>query len=391
MIDIVIGLDVHKRSVYATVMNDNGNIISQKNMENNIEIVNGFLFNYKDHDIVIESSTSGKYLSKELLKLKYKIHLINPSKVPEISNNYKKTDKEDSLKLAELFRMNALSEIYIPSDEIENIRSLVRYRHSLGEEITFKKNKVHALLTSYGIIIKATDPFGKKGLREIESNYSNLNYSDRIVLRSLLNDISFIKEREKEIDLELSKIAVNNNNIKLLMTIPGINYYSACGIYSEIGDISRFKNRERFASYTGLIPKEHSSGERVVKGHITKHGPSILRFFLTEISHIIIKYTKKFRTKYLSIVRRLGKKRSIIAIARMLAETIFTMLKNNTGYIDYERNKTDLKNIDYAYFDKLEGLAIRKRRAMEYTSLKGNNNTAGDSANLIYRGGIKDC
>ena len=151
------------------------------------------------------------------------------------------------------------------------------------------------------------------------------------------------------------------------MTIPGINYCSACGIYSEIGDISRFNSKERFASYTGLIPKEYSSVERVVKGHITKHGPSLLRFFLTEISHIVIKYTKKFKSKYMSIVRRLGKKRSIIAIARMLAETIFTMLRNNTGYIDYERNKTDLKNIDYAYFDKLESLAIRKGRAMEYT------------------------
>ena len=120
---------------------------------------------------------------KELLKLNYKIHLINPSKVPEIYNNYKKTDKEDSLKLAELFLLNAFY-VYIPSEEIENIRSLVRYRHSLGDELTFKKNKIHALLTSYGIIIKATYPFGKKGLKEIENNYNNLNYSDKIVLRS---------------------------------------------------------------------------------------------------------------------------------------------------------------------------------------------------------------
>ena len=93
--------------------------------------VNKFLLNYKDHDMVIEYSTSGKYLSKELLKLKYKRHLIEPSKVPEISNNHKKTDGEKSLKLAELFRLNALSEVYIPSEKIENIRSLVRYRHSL--------------------------------------------------------------------------------------------------------------------------------------------------------------------------------------------------------------------------------------------------------------------
>ena len=110
---MVIGLDVHKRSVYGTVMEDNGTIIVQRNMENNIEMVNWFSLNYKDHDVVIESSTSGKYLSKELSILSYKIHLIDPSKVPEIANNYKKTDKEDSFQLADVFRKGGMKEIYL--------------------------------------------------------------------------------------------------------------------------------------------------------------------------------------------------------------------------------------------------------------------------------------
>ena len=180
MIGIVIGLDVHKHSVYATVLNDNGELVIQRNMENNISVLDDFLNDYKEHDIVIESSTSGKYLSKELMKLNYKIHLINPDKV-SIIDGFKKTDREDSYKLAYLYRINALKEIYIPSEEIENIRTLVRYRHSLGEEITVKKNQIHAILASYGIIIKAADPFGKKGLREISNNYNKLNSSDRIV------------------------------------------------------------------------------------------------------------------------------------------------------------------------------------------------------------------
>ena len=171
------------------------------------------------------------------------------------------------------------------------------------------------------------------------------------------------------------------------MTIPGINYYSACGIYSEIGDISRFKNRERFASYTGLIPREYSSGERVVKGHITKHGPSILRFFLVETVHSLIKYTKKFRSKYLSIVRRLGKKKSIIAIARILAETIYSMLKNNVRYIERERSET--ANPDELYFKRLEELSLKKINNMR--RIAKNSNVNNDSANSIYRGGIKDC
>ncbi len=374
-------------SVYATAMEDNGDIIIQRNMENNMETVNGFLSDYRDHDIVIESSTSGKYLCKELLKLNYKIHLINPAKVPEIANNYKKTDKEDSFQLADVFRRGGMKEICIPSDEIENVRSLVRYRHSLGEELTLKKNKVHALLTSYGIIIKATDPFGKKGLREIENNYSNLSYSDKIVLRSLLNDISLIKTREREIEAEISSISDNSNDIKLLMTIPGINFYTAAGILSEIGTINRFENKLKFASYTGLIPKEHSSGEKVVKGHITKHGPSLLRFFLVETAHSLIKYTKKFKSKYLSIVRRLGKKRSIIAIARILAETIYAMLKNNVKYIERERSETI--NPDELYFKRLEELSLKKINNMR--RIAKDSNVSNDSANLIYRGGIKDC
>ena len=203
VIKIVIGMDVHKRSVYITVLDDKGEIVEQENMENNISIIDCFLEHYKDHDIVIESSTSGKYLSKELLKLEYKIHLINPEIVSAIET-FKKTDREDSYKLAYLYRVNALKEIYIPSEEIENIRSLVRYRYSLGQEITLKKNKIHALLTSYGIIIKATDPFGVKGLREIENSYKKFNSDDKTVLRSLLSDISNIKEREDDLNTVLS-------------------------------------------------------------------------------------------------------------------------------------------------------------------------------------------
>ena len=171
------------------------------------------------------------------------------------------------------------------------------------------------------------------------------------------------------------------------MTIPGINFYTASGIISEIGTIHRFTNKERFASYTGLIPKEHSSGTKTVKGHITKHGPSLLRFFLVETVHSLIKYTKKFKSKYLSIVRRLGKKRSIIAIARILAETIYIMLKNNVKYIEKERN--EIINPDELYFKRLEELSLKKINNMKRISKNGNVNN--DSANLKYNGGIKDC
>ena len=101
---MVIGFALHKRSGQGTVMEDNGTIIVQKNMENNMEMINGFLSVYKGHDIVIESSIFGKYPSKQLSMLGYKVHLKNPAKIPEIANNYKKTYKEDSFQLEDVSR-----------------------------------------------------------------------------------------------------------------------------------------------------------------------------------------------------------------------------------------------------------------------------------------------
>ena len=76
------------------------------------------------------------------------------------------------------------------------------------------------------------------------------------------------------------------------------------------------------------------SGGRDIRGHISKRGPSMLRFVLVTASHTAIKRSKKLRSKYLSIVRRVGKNRAIVAIARILAELIHSMLKNCTEFVD---------------------------------------------------------
>ena len=134
-----------------------------------------------------------------------------------------------------------------------------------------------------------------------------------------------------------------NGRVKLLLTIPGINVYSAAVIISEIDDISRFSSKEKFASYAGLVPRQDQSGDRDIRGHISKRGPSMLRFVLVTASHTAIKRSRRLRAKYLSIVRRVGRNRAIVAIARILAELIFTMLKNNSEFIDKIDSLTERK------------------------------------------------
>ena len=108
-----------------------------------------------------------------------------------------------------------------------------------------------------------------------------------------------------------------------------------------------------------MVPKQYQSGNRDIRGHISKRGPSMLRFILVTASHTAIKKSKKLRAKYLSIVRRVGKRRAIVAIARVLAELIFTMLKNNKEFID-----------------KIDSLTTRKMRSMSQRAM---NAKASDS------------
>ena len=162
-------------------------------------------------------------------------------------------------------------------------------------------------------------------------------------MEDMLKRLSDLFDREREMENRIALAMKDDQRIKLLMTIPGINVYSAAVIISEIDDISRFKSKEKFASYSGLVPRQDQSGDRDIRGNISKRGPSMLRFVLVTASHTAIKRSKRLRSKYLSIVRRVGRNRAIVAIARILAELIYTMLKNNIEFIDKMDSLTERK------------------------------------------------
>jgi transposase len=251
--------------------------------------------------------------------------------------------------------------VYLPSAEIDDLRSIARYRKSIGEEIAMLKNRIHAILTGHGISIQATDIFGKRGLRIIEDRSSDLSSMEKITLADMLERIKDLNDRASAIEDEMARCTIGNRDVNLLMTIPGINLYSATAIVAEIGDIRRFEKKEKLASYAGLTPRQNQSGNRDIKGHITKHGPSMLRFILVTAAHSLIKYSKRMRMKYLSIVRRLGKNRAIVAIARILVECIYTMLSRNVEFSDQIETLTERKQ---------KAMSARSRNPMIHKSLE---------------------
>jgi len=193
-----------------------------------------------------------------------------PSGLRVIAESSHKTDRTDSFHLANLLRMNYLPCSYVPDKKYEQMRNICRYRVSLGQKTTRIKNEIHALLTRNDIRLKQSDIFGAHGLEEMKS--LQLNRIDTLLLKSYLDELIYLMDKASYLQDVMAEQAKDISEVKLLMTIPGVDFYSAMTIIGEIGDITRFPNPKKLVSYAGLAPRLKESGNLSLQGRISKKG-----------------------------------------------------------------------------------------------------------------------
>jgi len=131
---------------------------------------------------------------------------------------------------------------------------------------------------------------------------------------------------------ELSLTQTYKQNVELLRSIPGIGLITAMEILTELETIDRFKNIDHFASYIGLIPSTHSSGENERTGSITPRGQQMLRRAIVESSWVAVRLDTALTQKYISLTSRMIPQRAIIRIAKKLLSRIYFVLKNKQPY-----------------------------------------------------------
>ena len=140
----------------------------------------------------------------------------------------------------------------------------------------------------------------------------------------------------KVLSNEIKDLAEEDGDVRLLMTVPGIGYYSALLVKSEIGEVGRFAFAEKLCCYAGLVPSTHASGGVVSHGKITKEGSKWLRWVMMEVlaQVHVSKYDTSISRAYRCIAGRRGKKKAKVAAARKLLVCCFSVLKNKRPYYD---------------------------------------------------------
>ena len=377
------GVDVHKSFLVATIIKTTSGVQPSyqkkrfSTFNNSILEFKKWLLDNSCRDICMEST--GKYWIPvfNLLEDEINVTIANPKWVKAVKGN--KDDTKDSKWIGDLFRLGLVPGSYIPCKEIRILREFTRYRYKLTSCRSSEKNRFQNALTVCNVALDSvvSDIFGKSATSVIdyllEQSDNSINHEEisSKLLRSLkkksesviesiegyqMTDsqkyrmrlvhahMDYITSTISDIDSMInSLVEPYDNAVKLLCTIPGVDRNSAITIISEIGtDMTQFSNSKRLCCWAGLTPGNNESAGKKKSVRITRAGV-YLKPALVQVAHAAVKSDKSpyYKAKYERIMKRRGKKRAIIAIARMILTAAYQML--STGEV---WNPIDLYKID---------------------------------------------
>jgi transposase len=240
------------------------------------------------------------------------VTLANPLKTRAIASARIKTDKVDARILAHLLRGDLVAECYVPPRDLREIRALVRHRASLVRARTTVKNRVHAIVDQRGLRCGYSDMFGKGGTMWLRS--LDLGALDDLRLRSHLEQVEGLSRLVEEADEMIRSRGSLDEDVKLLLSLTGVDVYTALLIRSEIGSISRFPDYRRLVSWAGLAPSLHQSGDVEYRGGITRQGSRMLRWAMVEAARSAVRYDERMRAFYERVKRRRGDGKAVVAV-----------------------------------------------------------------------------
>ena len=350
--DVYVGIDVHKKSyvVYSICEREKVKSWTMKaDPAVLIEQLKRYFPNARIYT-VYEAGFSGNVLHRKLEESGINNIVVNPGSVETASRDRVKTDKRDAKKLAEQLSDGRLVCIYIPSEEEEHSRLLTRLRATLVGDRARIACRIKSKLSQFGYdtkeaIEEAADK--KTSIKWIKELQQDESYSSELkqVLRYFCKEWLRLTEEIIQLNKDIALQSKGNEELSVVESIyrsaPGIGAISARELSRELGTLNQFSSNKRAYSYLGLTPSESSSGEVRRQGGISHCGRPRLRHLLTEIAWRSVAKDIELAEKFAQLSYRRGKKRAIVAIARILIGRLRYCLMNGMFYQQQQREIID--------------------------------------------------
>lgn len=369
---ICCGIDIHKSFVVACIAATNKNGVTTyktkrfSTFTKGLRELSAWLCENSCVDVCMEST--GKYWIPvyNILETTCKIVLVHPKYVKAIRG--KKTDKKDAKWIADIFKHDLVNGSFMPPYTIRQLRDLMRYRFKLINLMSSEKRRTQNCLTVSNIQLDnvVSDTFGKSSqaiIAKLLENPLDTSFDvTPLIHRSMIGKAPDLQlaidgviapeqaQKLKVIRQHFDSLELCKNNLEsivsqiaqpfhkeidLVLSVPGIsNLFTAIAILAEIGaDMSVFKTSKHLCSWAGLVPTNNESAGKKKSVRISRAGVYI-KPLLVQCANAVVTSKKhpEIRNRYLSIKKRRGHKRAIIAIARMLLTAIYHILDKSEPY-----------------------------------------------------------
>lgn len=344
-----VGMDIGKKSIEVVRLTSDDEIFRKKFKTDKLKSLLNWL---KPNDIIgLEAGNQSFRIAKTIIeKLGLEVIVLNPGDLATIYNSLKKTDKEDALKLARLIKRIPKAElptVGIPTDEEEDGRRLSNEQAYWSNEKKRLKNRLHAIFTQAGLTeITKKDISTKKNRESVLPDLPGRYKNEAERLHKHLIEVEETLENINDEMKDYLKEHIEESSI--LLSMPGIGIVSCLAILSYLGNVERFSKAKQVSYYVGLVPRVDISGSIVRYGHITNRGCKAIKRLIIQCAWVLVRSKQGGALKdfYDSKKDLIGKKKAIVAVARKMIETIYTMLKNGETYRNVEM-ETVTKKLKY--------------------------------------------
>ena len=334
---VYVGVDVHKKSYYVTAVSDKQIVKKDRLLADPHLLIEYCKNKFKGAEVSVayEAGFCGFSLHRVLAGAGIQNRIVHPAGIEVAVRERVKNDRRDSEKIATQLAEGKLRGIHIPTVEREGFREISRLR----EDFVCKRNKVSAQIKSFlhrqGLFSEIDD----KGLRKkkiMALMERKLSEDLSFTLRKLCEEWLYLNEQIEKIKERLEKQAEGDPLEMIYNSLPGVGATIARILANELGDMSQFSNEKQLFSYTGLTPREHSSGEHRWLGHISRQGKALVRKMLVQAAWKAVGIDKGLEKKFGELSKRIGSRRAIVAIARIMIGYARCCILENRMYEERE-------------------------------------------------------
>ena len=331
----IIGCDLHARQQTISMLDTESGEVIEKVLAHEGEEVREFYAALSKPVLVgLEATGSMFWFLRLLEELGIEYRVGHPAAIRKAETRKQKHDRRDAELIRRLLVENRFPQIWLPTAEQRDLRTLLQHRHQLVRMRVMTQNGLQGLALSQGLR-RGAKLWSQAGQRALDSlplaNYSGTRRQQLQELRQQLN------QRLQMLDQAVCEQVERRAGARLLLSHPGVGPITALATEVFLGDARRFPNAKAVASYVGMIPSEHSSGGKQRNGSLSKQGNPLLRLLWVEAARAAARKDARLKQFYRKKLVQKGLGKAVVATARKLGIRLWIMMRDQIDYTEFCR------------------------------------------------------